>query len=150
MEAAMTRSEFNMFKPYSRKCLYSTISLIAALLLNSVSLLFIESGSVKIAIGAVSIALAAVFFLIRLAETRKKGRLIVDDRKLLYESEELPAEEIDRMTLSYGILTIQRKRDKSRWTALHLRTVKPEDADPLKDRIAAFASAHNIKFEMVK
>lgn len=150
METAKTRFEFDMFQSYSRTSFYSTIGLTTALLLNSVSLLFVEARSVKIAIAAVSIALAAVFFLIRLTEIRKTGRLIVDDRKLIYKSEELLPDEIDRMMLSYGILTIKRKRDKSRWTALHLRLTRPGDSEPLKGRIAAFASTHHIKFEIVK
>lgn len=148
METARTVEEFECSRVLSSKSFYLSAGYLVSWLICMIAALFVKSDSAKMFLISFFGLLAIVFVVLKIIEMTKPAKLVVDDHKLLCASKEIGPQEIEKITLSYGTLVIKRKQ--GRWSHLSLPLKKQEDCERLKDRMAAFADAHNIRFEVGK
>jgi len=148
METAKTVDEFECSRVLSPKSFELSAGYLFCWLVCMIAALFVETDSAKMFLISFFGLLAIVFVVLKIIEMTKPVKLVVDDHRLLCASKEIGPQEIDKIILSYGTLVIKRKQ--GRWSHLSLPLKKPEDFGRLKDRMAAFAQAHNIRFEVGK
>ena len=147
METGMTRREFEFARYHTRRSFWLASGFVFFWLICLASAFLIDDESVKTVLLLIFGPAGLVCFFLRLSDYWRTVKLTVEDHALRFESAELKPEEIDRIELSYGILTIRRK-DRGWWAHLHLPLKKPEDAELLKEHLAAFASRHSIRFNI--
>lgn len=148
METAKAVDEFECSRVLSPKSSCLSAGYLVCWLMCMIAALFVRSDSAKMFLISFFGLLAIVFVVLKIIEMTKSVKLVVDDRKLFCASKEIGPQEIEKIILSYDTLVIKRKR--GRWSHLSLPLKKQDDFERLKARMAAFADAHNIRFEVGK